>query len=87
MSHLINNTCFVPVPVVLVDTMELPKSERLEWSLEDKGTLVSRKIEQLEKGDYGNNGSILIDKSQMQNYGRTGFRGQNLRYSRRELCN
>ena len=40
-----NNTFFVTVPVVLVDTMELEKGEVFEWLLEDKNTLVlQRKI-------------------------------------------
>jgi hypothetical protein len=35
-----NNTFFVTVPMVLVDTMELEKGEAFEWLLEDKNTLI-----------------------------------------------
>jgi hypothetical protein len=38
-----NNTFFVTVPVVLVETMELMKGEEFEWFLEDKNTLVLRR--------------------------------------------
>ncbi len=38
-----NNTFFVTVPVVLVDTMELLKGEEFEWLLEDKNTLILRR--------------------------------------------
>ena len=38
-----NNTFFVTVPVVLVETMELMKGEKFEWFLEDKNTLVLRR--------------------------------------------
>ena len=39
-SRPTNNTFFVTVPVVLVDTMEFVKDEEFEWLLEDKNTLV-----------------------------------------------
>ena len=42
-SRPTNNTFFVTVPVVLVDTMELEKGEELEWFVEDKNTLVLRR--------------------------------------------
>jgi hypothetical protein len=44
-SRPTNNTFFVTVPVVLVDSMELEKGEEFEWLLEDKNTLVlQRKV-------------------------------------------
>ena len=42
-SRPTNNTFFVTVPVVLVDTMELDKGEEFEWLLEDKNTLILRR--------------------------------------------
>ena len=42
-SRPTNNTFFVTVPVVLVETMELVKDEEFEWLLEDKNTLVLRR--------------------------------------------
>lgn len=42
-SRPTNNTFFVTVPVVLVDTMELEKGEEFEWFVEDKNTLVLRR--------------------------------------------
>lgn len=44
-SRPTNNTFFVTVPVVLVDTMELEKGEEFEWLIEDKNTLVLRRKE------------------------------------------
>lgn len=44
-SRPTNNTFFVTVPVVLVDTMELEKGEEFEWFVEDKNTLVLRRKE------------------------------------------
>ena len=48
-SRPTNNTCFVTVPVVLVDAMELAKGEEFEWLLEDKNTLVLRRKNKREK--------------------------------------
>jgi hypothetical protein len=48
-SRPTNNTFFVTVPVVLVETMELVKGEEFEWVLEDKNTLVLRRRKQVEK--------------------------------------
>ena len=42
-SRPTNNTFFVTVPVVLVETMELEKGEEFEWLVEDKNTLVLRR--------------------------------------------
>ena len=42
-SRPTNNTFFITVPVVLVETMELAKGEEMEWVLEDKNTLVLRR--------------------------------------------
>ena len=44
-SRPTNNTFFITVPVVLVDTMELEKGEEFEWLLEDKNTLVLQRKE------------------------------------------
>jgi len=48
-SRPTNNTFFVTVPVVLVETMELVKGEEFEWLLEDKNTLVLRRKNPMEK--------------------------------------
>ena len=48
-SRPTNNTFFVTVPVVLVETMELLKGEEFEWLLEDKNTLVLRRNKPVEK--------------------------------------
>jgi len=45
LSRPTNNTFFVTVPVVLVDTMELEKGEEFEWLVEDKNTLILRRKE------------------------------------------
>ena len=42
-SRPTNNTFQVSIPIVLVETMELEKGERLEWLIEDKNTLVLRR--------------------------------------------
>lgn len=42
-SRPTNNSFFVNIPVVLVETMELEKGELFEWLLEDKNTLVLRR--------------------------------------------
>ena len=42
-SRPTNNTFFVTLPVVLVETMNLVKGEEFEWLLEDKNTLVLRR--------------------------------------------
>ncbi len=42
-SRPTNNSFFVTVPVVLVDTLELEKGEEFEWLVEDKNTLVLRR--------------------------------------------
>ena len=39
-SRPTNNTFYVTLPVVLVETMQLVKGEEFEWLLEDKNTLV-----------------------------------------------
>ncbi len=48
-SRPTNNTFFVTVPVVLVDTMELVKGEEFEWLLEDKNTLIFRRKNSMRK--------------------------------------
>lgn len=48
-SRPTNNTFFVTLPVVLVETMELVKGEEFEWVLEDKNTLVLRRKKLVEK--------------------------------------
>ena len=48
-SRPTNNTFFVTVPVVLVETMELVKGEEFEWLLEDKNTLVLRRKNPMDK--------------------------------------
>ncbi len=48
-SRPTNNTFFVTVPVVLVETMELAKGEEFEGLLEDKNTLVLRRKKLMEK--------------------------------------
>jgi len=48
-SRPTNNTFFVTVPVVLVETMALVKGEELEWLLEDKNTLVLQRKKRMEK--------------------------------------
>ncbi len=48
-SRPTNNTFFVTVPVVLVETMKLVKGEEFEWLLEDKNTLVLRRKKQMGK--------------------------------------
>jgi len=48
-SRPTNNTFFVTLPVVLVETMELVKGEEFEWMLEDKNTLVLRRKKLVEK--------------------------------------
>jgi len=42
-SRPTNNTFFVTIPVVLVETMELKKAEEFEWLLEDKNTLILKR--------------------------------------------
>jgi len=48
-SRPTNNTFFVTLPVVLVETMNLVKGEEFEWLLEDKNTLVFRRKNPMEK--------------------------------------
>ena len=48
-SRPTNNTFFVTLPVVFVETMDLAKGEEFEWLLEDKNTLVLRWKNPLEK--------------------------------------
>ena len=48
-SRPTNNTFFVTVPVVLVETMGLVKGEEFEWFLEDKNTLVLQRKKRMEK--------------------------------------
>jgi hypothetical protein len=39
-----NKSYFVSVPVVFVEAMEMEKGEEFEWILEDKNTLVFRRV-------------------------------------------
>ena len=48
-SRPTNNTFFVTLPVVLVETMDLAKGEEFEWLLEDKNTLILRRKNPMEK--------------------------------------
>ena len=48
-SRPTNNTFFVTMPVVLVETMDLAKGEEFEWLLEDKNTLILRRKNPMEK--------------------------------------
>ncbi len=48
-SRPTNNTFFVTVPVVLVETMALVKGEEFEWLLEDKNTIILRRKNPMEK--------------------------------------
>ncbi len=48
-SRPTNNTFFVTLPVVLVETMDLAKGEEFEWLLEDKNTLVFRRKNPMKK--------------------------------------
>ena len=51
-SRPTNNTFFVAVPVVLVETMELVKGEEFEWVLENKNTLILRRKSPMEKVNF-----------------------------------
>ena len=47
-SRPTNNTFFITLPVVLVETMELVKGEEFEWLLEDKNTLALQRKKTVE---------------------------------------
>jgi len=48
-SRPTNNTFYVTLPVVLVETMRLVKGEEFEWLLEDKNTLILRRKSLVQK--------------------------------------
>ena len=48
-SRPTNNTFYVTLPVVLLETMLLVKGEEFEWLLEDKNTLVLQRKRLLKK--------------------------------------
>jgi len=39
-----NKTFLVTIPVVMVEAMELKKGEQFEWLIEDKNTLILRRV-------------------------------------------
>lgn len=43
-----NKSFMISIPVVMAETLELEKGEELEWLIEDKNTMVLRRIHPVE---------------------------------------
>jgi bifunctional DNA-binding transcriptional regulator/antitoxin component of YhaV-PrlF toxin-antitoxin module len=50
-----NRSYYINVPVPLAEAIEINKGEEFEWVLEDKNTLVLRRVEPLNARDFKKN--------------------------------
>jgi len=39
-----NRSCYINVPVALAESMELEKGEEIEWIVEDRNTLILKRM-------------------------------------------
>lgn len=49
-----NRSYYINVPVPLAEAIEINKGEEFEWALEDKNTLVLRRVEPLNAREFKN---------------------------------
>jgi len=47
-----NKSYYVNLPTALADSMEVEKGEEFEWYIEDKNTLVSKRVKEIKKRKF-----------------------------------
>ena len=56
-----NNSFYLNMPAAIAEALNIEKGEQFEWTIEDKNTLVLKRVLPLEINSRGQKDSIKID--------------------------